>query len=227
MASRTRAAEEARRAWQRNEREIGDELRNGRHILGATQSEIGAAIGVSGAEVCRRELGRTGRLTGEKLAVHAAAVGLKLVVKLYPLGGGIRDAAQARYIAAFLARVGRPWRVTLEAPIPIAGDLRAVDILLVSERGRIATEVITRLADLQAQVRAAQLKARDIGATRLILVIAGTHANRSALSAARSTLVPAFDLDSRRLLADLAMGRDPGRDGIVVLDLRVHATIGH
>ena len=103
--------------------------------------------------MCRRELGRTRRLTGEKLAVHAAAVGLKLVVKLYPVGGGTRDAAQD--VADFVARVGRPWRVKLEAPIPLPGDLRAVDVLLVSERVRIAVEVITRLADLQAQVRAA------------------------------------------------------------------------
>jgi hypothetical protein len=217
MAVRVRAADDARRAWERNARELGLELRTARHILGATQKAIGAAIGISGPEVCRRELGRSPRLTGDKLAVHAAAVGLKLVVKLYPVGGGIRDAAQARHVAAFVARVGRPWRVTLEAPIPLPGDLRAVDVLLTSAPVRIAVEVITRLADLQAQVRAAQLKARDIGATRLILVIAGTHANRNALASARSTLVPAFDLDSRRLLADLAAGRDPGRDGIVVL----------
>ena len=217
MASRTRAADEARRAWERSARELGDELRAGRHVVGVTQAEVGAVLGISGQEVCRRELGRTRRMTGAQLAVHAAAVGLKLVVKLYPLGGGIRDAAQARYVAAFVARVGKPWRVTLEAPIPLAGDLRAVDVMLTSERARIAVEVITRLGDLQAQVRAGQLKARDIGATRLILVIAGTHANRSALASARATLAPAFDLDSRRLIADLAAGRDPGRDGIVVL----------
>ena len=217
MASRTRAADDARRTWERNAREIGDELRTGRHILGATQKEIGAAIEVSAPEICRRELGRSRRLTGDKLAAHAAALGLKLVVKLYPLGGGIRDAAQARYVARFVARVGRPWRVTLEAPIPLRGDLRAVDVLLTSAHARIAVEVITRLADLQAQVRAAQLKARDIGAMRVILVVAGTHANRNALATARSTLVPAHDLDSRRLLTDLAAGRDPGRDGIVIL----------
>ena len=217
MAARTRSLDEARRVWFRTAQEIGDQLRTGRHILGATQKEIGSAIGITAPEVSRRELGRTRRLTGEKLAVHAAAVGLKLVVKLYPVGGGIRDAAQARYVAAFVARVGRPWRVKLEAPIPLAGDLRAVDVLLVSESARIAVEVITRLADLQAQVRAAQLKARDIGATRLILVIVGTHANRRALASARATLVPALDLDSRRLMADLAAGREPGRDGVIVL----------
>ena len=217
MATRTRALDEARRLWQRSAQEIGDQLRTGRHVLGITQTQLGAAIRASPSEISRRELGRSPRLTGQNLAVHAAAVGLKLSVKLFPLGGGIRDSAQARYVAAFVARVGRPWKVTLEAPIPIAGDLRAVDVLLTSQHARIGVKVMTRLADLQAQVRAAQLKARDIGATRLILVIAGTHANRNALASVRPSLFGSFDLDSRRLLADLAAGRDPGRDGILML----------
>jgi len=197
--------------------EIGNELRTGRHIRGVTLRELGAAIGVSASEISRRELAKSGRLTGEKLAVHAAAVGLRLSVKLWPVGGGIRDAAQARYVAAFVARVGRRWNVMLEAPIPIAGDLRAIDLLLTNANARVAVEVITRLADLQAQVRAAQLKSRDIGASRLILVVAGTHANRNAMASARGALVDAFDLDARRILAQLAAGRDPLRDGIVVL----------
>ena len=203
--------------WHRTAQEIGDQLRTGRHILGVTQTQLGAVIGVSPSEVSRRELGRSPRLTGQKLAVHAAAVGLKLSVKLWPVGGGIRDAAQARYIAAFVARVGRLWKVALEAPIQLAGDLRAVDVLLVSDQARIAVEVMTRLADLQAQIRSAQLKARDIGATRLILVIAAKHANRNAIASVRSALLSSFDLDSRRLLADLSAGRDPGRDGILML----------
>lgn len=209
--------DDARRLWTRLARELGDQLRTGRLILGVTQKRLGAMIGASQAEISRRELGRSRRLMGESLAVHAAAVGLKLSVKLWPVGGGVRDAAQTRYVAAFVARVGRPWRVVLEAPIQLAGDLRAVDVLLVRGEVRIAVEVITRLADLQAQLRAAQLKARDIDATRLILVVAATHANRRVLAAARATLVAGFDLDSRRLLADLARGRDPGRDGILLL----------
>lgn len=209
--------DEARHRWARSVSELGDDLRTARHIRNLTLTELGAAIGVSASEVCRRELGRSPRLNGEKLAVHAAAVGLRLSVKLYPIGGGVRDAAQARYVATFVARVGRPWSVTLEAPIPIPGDLRAADVLLVHGSVRIAVEVITRLADLQAQIRAAQLKSRDIGATRLVIVVAGTHANRNALAATRGTLAAAFDLDTRRLMVDLAAGRDPGRDGIVVL----------
>lgn len=215
--TRSRLTAAADRQWQRNATEIGDELRTARHILGVTLRQLGPAVGASASEISRRELGKSQRLTGEKLALHAAAVGLRLSIKLWPVGGGVRDAAQARYVAAFVARVGRPWSVTLEAPIPLPGDLRAVDVVLTKGALRLAVEVITRLADLQAQVRAAELKARDLGATRLVLVIAGTHANRRALAAVRSTLVSSFDLDTRRLLADLAAGRDPGRDGIVVL----------
>jgi hypothetical protein len=81
----------------------------------------------------------------------------------------------------------------------------------------VVVEVITRLADLQAVVRLAQAKARDLGATRLVIVIAATHANRAALAATRRALVDSFDLDSRAVLAALAAGRDPGRDAIVLL----------
>jgi transcriptional regulator with XRE-family HTH domain len=197
--------------------ELGEQLRTARHIRGLTLRQVGMAIGASQSEVSRRELGRAPRLNGEKLAIHAAAIGLRLSIKLWPIGGGIRDAAQSRYIARFVSRVGRVWKVTLEAPMPQPGDLRAIDVLLTAPELRVAVEVVTRLADLQAQLRAAQLKARDAGATRLVLVIAATHANRNALAEARVTLVAAFDLDTRRVMAELAAGRDPGRDAIVLL----------
>jgi Helix-turn-helix domain len=197
--------------------ELGEQLRTARHIRGLTLRQVGMAIGASQSEVSRRELGRAPRLNGEKLATHAAAIGLRLSIKLWPIGGGIRDAAQTRYIAGFVSRVGRVWKVTLEAPMPQPGDLRAIDVLLTAPDLRVAVEVITRLADVQAQVRAAQLKARDAGATRLVLVIAATHANRNALAEARVTLVAAFDLDTRRVMAELAAGRDAGRDAIVLL----------
>lgn len=217
MPPRSRHTDDARRLWSRIATHVGEQLRTARLVGGLTLQQVATTIGSSASEVSRRELGKSTRLTGEKLAVHAAAIGLKLSVNLWPVGGGMRDVAQARYIAALVARVGRAWRVLLEAPIPIAGDLRAVDVLMVRGEVRIAVEVITRLADLQAQVRAAQLKARDISATRLVLVIAGTHNNRRSLQAARASLADAFDLDTRRVLADLAGGADPGRDAIIVL----------
>jgi transcriptional regulator with XRE-family HTH domain len=216
MPPRRRAIDDARRSWTRQQYEIGDQLRTARRVNGLTQAGVGVAIGVSTSEVSRRELGRSNRLTGTKLSVHAAAVGLRLSVRLFPIGGAIRDAGQLRYIGAFVARVGRRWRVSLEVPVPQPGDLRAVDVVLRSAGTTVAVEVITRLADVQAQLRAAELKRRDIGADRLVIVVAATRANRAALALARQALAASYDLDTRRVLADLAAGRDPGRDGIVL-----------
>ena len=217
MPTRTSLLDDANRWWRRMELEIGDQLRTARHLNGLTQKQVATALGISQSDVSRRERGRAPRFTGQALARHAAAIGLKPSIKLWPVGGGVRDEAQARYVARFLARVGVAWKVVLEAPIPTSGDLRAVDILLIAGPTRIAVEVVTRLADLQAQVRACQLKARDIGATRLVIIVAGTHANRDALRSVRSTLVNSFELDARRVLTDLAAGRDPGRDAIITL----------
>ena len=211
--------DDARHRWTRDRVAIGDQLRASRLALGLTMRQLAAAIGVSTSEISRRERGQAPRVNGEKLSIHAAAVGLKLAVSLWPVGGGIRDEAQARYVAGFVARVGRAWRVALEAPVRIPGDLRAADVLLSRGQTQVAVEVITRIADVQAQVRAAQLKARDLGATRLVLVVAATHTNRRVLAATRRALIEAFDLDSRRVMAELAAGRDPGRDAIVMLDL--------
>jgi transcriptional regulator with XRE-family HTH domain len=217
MATRTRAADEARRNWRRICRSVGEQLRAARLIHGASQAQVAAALGLSQSEISRRELGLAYGISGASLAFHAAAVGLKVAVQLWPVGAAVHDAAQARYVAAFVARVGARWRVTLEATVPVAGDLRAADVLLTNEVARVVVEVITRLADLQAVVRLAQAKARDLGATRLVIVIAATHANRAALAATRRALVDSFDLDSRAVLAALAAGRDPGRDAIVLL----------
>lgn len=218
VANRRRVAQEAVDRWQRAWLELADQLREARLMGGLTQSQVAAALGVSRDRVGRVERRRVLRLSVEYLVRHAAVVGLKASIKLYPLGGAIRDEAQARWIARFVERIGHAWRVALDVPIPLPGDLRAIDVLLTSGALRIAVEVITRLRDLQAQIRAAQLKQRDIGADRLVIVVAGSHANRVAVAAARPTLLATFDTDTRRVLAALAAGADPGRDAVVVLD---------
>jgi transcriptional regulator with XRE-family HTH domain len=216
MATRTRLLDEARRRSIRLAHELGDELRAARHVAGLTQRRVAAAIHSSQAEVSRRERGRVPGVGLDRLVSHGAALGMRVSVKLFPVGGAVRDAAQARHIAAFVARIGRPWNVTLEAPLPIAGDLRAIDVQLRSARGTVAVEVITRLADLQAQLRAAQIKARDAQATRLVIVVAGTHANRRALGDARATILHSYDLDARQVMRDLAAGRVPPRDALIL-----------
>jgi transcriptional regulator with XRE-family HTH domain len=217
MANRIHALHEARRRWRQSLAEIGSDLREARLALGLSQAQVAAALGLSRSQISRVELGQLPSVSAERLVEHAATVGLRLWLKMFPQGGAIRDAAQARYIERFLSRVAHAWRVTLDAPIPLPADLRAVDVLLRGATCLIAVEVITRLRDLQAQLRAAQLKGRDIGAQRVILVVAGSHANRRAIAEARGTVLASFELDTRRVMAALAAGKDPGRDAIVVL----------
>jgi transcriptional regulator with XRE-family HTH domain len=218
MTTRTRALDEARRRTTRITHELGDELRAARHAAGLTQRTVASAIRSSQAEVSRRERGHVPGFGLRHLVLHAAAVGMRVSVKTWPSGGAIRDAAQARYVAALVARIGRAWNMTLEHPMPIPGDLRALDILLRSDAGTatVAVEVITRLSDLQAQIRAAELKVRDARATRLVIVVAATHANRRAVAASRAAIVASFDLDARQVLGDLALGRVPPRDALVL-----------
>ncbi len=217
MANRNRAVDEARRLWHQKRVAFGDELRTRRLVIGARQRDVGSAIGVSASEISRRERGDAPNVTVVSLAEHAAAVGLRVALGMHPAGGAIRDSAQLRYIERFLSRVSVAFLRELEAVIPVAGDLRAIDIVLRTSGCLIAVEVITRLHDIQAQLRVAQAKARDIGATRLIIVLASTHANRRALDQARSALATAWDLDTRRVMGHLGNGRQPERNAIVLI----------
>lgn len=217
MANRTRAVDEARRLWHHRRVALGGDLRIGRLTRGASQTAVGDAIGVSASEISRREHGNAPNVSVCSLMEHGAAVGLRAVITTHPMGGGVRDAAQLKYTHRFLERVSDRFLRELEAVIPLPGDLRAVDLVLRASGCLVAVEVITRLGDVQAQIRVARAKARDIGATRLILAIAATHANRRALDEARPALAGAWDLDTRRVMAALAAGGQPDRDAIVLI----------
>jgi len=80
----------------------------------------------------------------------------------------------------------------------------------------VGVEAVSRLRNVQAQVRAARLKQRDAEVERLVLLIAATHFNRRALAGA-GTLREDLPLTTRGALAALAAGGDPGEDSIVLL----------
>jgi transcriptional regulator with XRE-family HTH domain len=216
MAGRTSFSQVAQREADRITAAVADELRTARLATGLTQAQVGLAIGIGRRRVSAVERGASTGASLAQVARQAAALGLRMSVKFYPVGGALRDTAQVRYISRFVDRVRAAWRVSLDVPVPLPGDLRAIDVLLVGVC-TIAVEIVTQLRDLQAVIRAAQLKQRDIGATRLVIVVAGTHRNRRALADAHVVLAAAFELDTQRTMAALRDGRDPGRDAIVVL----------
>jgi transcriptional regulator with XRE-family HTH domain len=217
MASRQSALREASRAASWSLRLLGRELRVARITGGMTQRAVGARIGRAASHVSRVEHGLIAGLTMDQLYRHAAAVGLKPFVNLYPSVARPLDHAQLSSLSAFRSRLHHTWRVDLEVPMPIAGDLRAADAVISRPGLRIMVEVITRLADFQAQLRAARRKVRDMKADRLLFVVAATATNRHALRDAGAAGRDAFPIGTRAALSRLTIGEDPGGDALILL----------
>jgi transcriptional regulator with XRE-family HTH domain len=217
MPNRIRRVDEAAIAGRRLQAELGAELREARLSAGLRQVEVARAIGGSSARISRVERGRLRGLGIADIARHAAAVGLRLHARFYPAGGGLRDAAQLDLLRRLRARIGDRWSWQLEAPLNIAGDLRAFDALLTNGETVVAVEAITRLRDAQAQLRDVFRKQRDGGIRRLVIVVAANHHNRAALTSAADVLATTFPLGTRAMLQALSEGRDPGDNGIVLL----------
>jgi transcriptional regulator with XRE-family HTH domain len=217
MANRVRQVDEATIAGRRLQADLGAELREARLARGLRQIDVARATNVSFSRISRVEHGLLRDLGVANAARHGAAVGLRLHARFYPGGAGLRDAAQLDLLRRFRARIGQAWNWQLEAPLNIPGDQRAVDLLLTGTSGSIAVEAITRLRDAQAQLRAATRKQRDGRVARLVILIRASHHNRDALGSAADLLATAFPLTTRRTLAALANGEDPGDNGIVIL----------
>jgi hypothetical protein len=176
---------------------------------------VAAAIGMSQSKVARIEGGRLETVALLDVARHAGAVGLKLHARMYPAGPPLRDRAQLALLDRFHRRISPQWRVRLEAPLQLAGDQRAWDMLLWSGELTIGVEAISRLRDVQAQVRAAQLKRQDANVTRLVLLVAATHSNRRALALAERLIRAEFTIGTRPAFVALSAGLDPGGDALI------------
>jgi transcriptional regulator with XRE-family HTH domain len=197
--------------------EVGRELRIARVRGGWTQRQVGRAARCSASHISRVERGKAPRVSARELVVIAAVVGLRLWIRAYPDGRRPVDAAQLGLIRALNARIHPGWRRQIEAVIPLPGDLRAVDELIETDGCRIAVEAITRFADVQAQVRHARTKQRDLPADRLILLVKGSHANRRMLHEADPVLRDSFSVAPRAAFRALADGHDPGGDCVLLL----------
>jgi hypothetical protein len=153
----------------------------------------------------------------EILAKHAAAVGLRARIHVYPGDDPIRDAGQLELIRRLRERIGGAGTWSFEVPIPAAHDQRAIDAVLILSHGRVGFEAWVRLVDAQAQLRAAHLKQRDASLERMVVVLKATHANRRALSVAGTAAADVFPGTTRRLLARLSAGSLPETNGIILL----------
>jgi transcriptional regulator with XRE-family HTH domain len=195
---------------------LAGELVNARITGGLSLREVARKLGISVDRLKRAERGDPNVLTIDLAARIAPVVGLRLAASLHPYGDPVRDRAHLALLERFRSRLhpSLSWRT--EVPMPIAGDLRGADGVVGGGVGTILVEAETRLTDLQAAERKAMLKQRDLGADRLILLIADTPNNRKVLDL-HPELRQRFPVRTRKALAALARGEDPGGDCLVIL----------
>lgn len=219
MGSRDDRRTVGRLKGERLAHQLTTEWRELRLGAGVSQSAVSRTVGISRSAYARLERGEALEIGLVRAAIITAALGGDLSVKVYPAGPPIRDAAHVALLAMLEARVGGRWRVVHEAPVGQAGDGRAWDRRLDGPVS-IGVEAEVALRDLQALERRMQRKKQDSGVTRMILVVRGTRRNRETLREVLPSLRGTFPLGSRELLQALGDGRDPGADGLLVLDAR-------
>lgn len=223
MPTKQRLLDLGSRRGDRLVRELAGSAREARLAAGLSQREVAAALGVSAAQIGRYERAEPPLPDLRQAARLMQLPGRDLVVSLYPAGGPLRDAGHAALTERLLALLHPRLSHRLEAPMPIARDQRAWDVLLDFGTARAGVAVETRLRDWQALLRREQLKIRDSGADHLILVLADSHANRRAVRDAGAALRHELPLDGRALLPALRNGRNPGAGGLLMLWRSAHA----
>lgn len=220
MPIRDRPADRGRRRSRIALRRVADDARLARIAAGLSQAEVGRAIGASHSRVGRFERGEVANPTVDFLGAYCAVVGLELAIRAFPAGDPIRDRAQLALLERLRSRLHPTLRWRTEAPLPIAGDLRAWDAEIIGakpDRWRARVEAQTNISDGQALERRLALKLRDDPGGHLILLVSDTRANRAALRSMGVGLRELLPLETRAILTALAAGRDPGMSGVVIL----------
>lgn len=224
MATRREAIIEGDRVVRRTAARFGDEFREQRLRIGATQAAVARAIGVDRSVMARMEGGDpavSNTIRARGCAVLGADFRLALYPERTPL---IFDAAHARIVERLLATRHSRWRPTVEMPVPGPGR-RSVDVGLASGLDVVLLEIESRARRLEQLVRelhakreAAQATARSGVRVHVVLVLPPTRHHQALVRALPTTIRTAFPVPSpvlRRAL-ESATERWPG-DGILWL----------
>ena len=203
---------------------FGQELRLARITAGLTQRQLAQRAGISQQEISRVERGSM-RSTLETRCRLAAACGTELGWRLYPIASvGLRDSGQLD-VAQSIVQIAHPrWVPRLEVPVA-EGDLRAADLVLEADDEVLQIEVERTLVDLQAQLRAAQLKRERLAArlgrqVHLVLAVPDTPAIRGRLRPYADLIARSIPIPSRTIRAALRGTSQVGGDGILFVRRR-------
>ena len=182
-------------------------------MAGLSQAFVAHAAGLTQSRISRTERGEPPAARLDELARHCAVLGFELGARPYPEGSPVRDAPQRLVLVALRGIVHPDFRWRTEVTLQLAGDKRAWDVWL-DGPGDVAIDAETRIYDMQALQRKLELKWRDSGCPRLVLVVAVTAHNRRVIREHRAALASTLPLDSREVLAALRAGNVPRANGI-------------
>jgi hypothetical protein len=137
---------------------------------------------MSPSKISRLERAELPRLTIVDASRVASVLGLDLVVRAYPAGAPLRDAAHAERLRRIIRHVRPPLRYRLDVPLPQRvgqpAELRGWDVMLYGHARRTGIELEMRLRDAQATIRRHAMKRRDDPVEGFLLVLADTRTNR-------------------------------------------------
>ena len=152
------------------------------------------------------------------LVLPLIAAAIALVTAPRP---SLRDAAHARLLARFQARLARTIRLRTEVPIDGDGDRRAWDgeLAVAGEIGMetCKLEAETVLHDLQALDRRIARKMRDDGVNQVVLLVADTRRNRRVMREFQTLIRERYPLSTREVMTALSSGRLPRASGCAVV----------
>lgn len=214
-----RPAAIGRQRWRELTIRFGRELRTARITAGLTQAQLGMRAEVSQEAVSAAERG-TRHPSWDVACRLAAGCGTELSIRLYPADGvSLRDSGQMR-LAEEIATAAHPaWHIRLEHPVG-DGSRRAHDIVMELASEIDAVEIERGFADVQGQLRAAQLK-RDVLAqrsdrpVRLILAVPDTASVRRVVREHAALFARTMPIPSRRIWQAIRSGTPIGGDGIL------------
>lgn len=190
--------------------QFGREVRLARTAAGLTQGQLARRSATSQPMISRVESGTPVNL--RSMARVARGVGHQLSVRLYPVDGiRLRDSGQLGVAELIRAEAHHAWRVSLEVPVAPPPDRRAADMVLDSANATVHVEIERSLRDLQAQLRAAQLKRVALSErfgrqVRLILAVPDTAAARGAIAQHSAMIRSALPMTSRAAWAAIRSG---------------------
>jgi hypothetical protein len=137
---------------------------------------------MSAPKISRLERAQLPRLTIVDASRVATVLGMDLVVRAYPAGPPLRDAAHAERLRRVLSHVCPPLRYRLDVPLPQRRnqpmEQRGWDAMLYGHGRRTGIELEMRLRDAQATIRRHGMKRRDDPVEGFLLVLADTRTNR-------------------------------------------------